>query len=97
MANLRLNLEPSVSPAGANLRTRLWFRPSYITRVQALGKATYIPAPCIRICRLDDDDVCVGCMRSLDEICAWPDADLEERCAILDAMSERAKNKTVQD
>lgn len=61
---------------------------------QTLGKATYIPSPCIRICTLDDDDVCVGCLRSLDEICRWPDADLEERHEILDAMSERSKTKT---
>tara|TARA_Y100001934_G_C11749585_1_gene494158 strand:+ start:324 stop:512 length:189 start_codon:yes stop_codon:yes gene_type:complete len=58
-----------------------------------LGKATYIQSPCIRICSLDDDDVCEGCLRTLDEICRWPDAGLEERHAILDAMSERSKTK----
>jgi uncharacterized protein len=57
-----------------------------------MGKATYIPTPCIGVCRLNDDDICVGCLRSLDEIGFWPDADLDERIAILDNMSERSKS-----
>ena len=44
-----------------------------------MGNATYIPTPCVMICRLNDDDVCVGCLRSLEEIGQWPDADTEER------------------
>lgn len=56
-----------------------------------MGKATYIPTPCIRVCALNADDICIGCLRSIDEICHWPDADLEERIEILDKMSERSK------
>ena len=28
-------------------------------------------SPCVRKCTLDDDDICVGCFRHIDEICAW--------------------------
>ena len=56
-----------------------------------MGKATYIPTPCIRVCRLNEESVCVGCLRHADEIKRWPDADLDERIAILDQISERSK------
>jgi predicted Fe-S protein YdhL (DUF1289 family) len=28
-------------------------------------------SPCVRNCTLDDDDVCIGCERTLAEILAW--------------------------
>ncbi len=27
--------------------------------------------PCIRNCCLDENDICLGCFRTLDEILAW--------------------------
>jgi len=33
--------------------------------------STPVPSPCIRNCCLDDDDICLGCLRSLGEIIAW--------------------------
>jgi len=29
-------------------------------------------SPCIKVCRLDLDNVCTGCYRTLDEITRWP-------------------------
>ena len=40
-------------------------------------------SPCIRQCCLDDDDVCIGCGRTLPEILAWGKADADERQRIL--------------
>lgn len=28
-------------------------------------------SPCVRRCCLDADDICLGCFRTMDEICAW--------------------------
>jgi len=28
-------------------------------------------SPCVRICTLDDDDICIGCGRTLEEIKRW--------------------------
>ncbi len=39
---------------------------------------TGTPSPCVRLCTLNDGDVCVGCGRTLDDIKGWmamPDAD----------------------
>jgi predicted Fe-S protein YdhL (DUF1289 family) len=42
-----------------------------------------VESPCIRQCTLDEADICVGCFRSIAEICAWS------------AMDERAKRETL--
>ena len=36
-------------------------------------------SPCVRQCCLDDQDVCLGCGRRLDEILGWHAADPVER------------------
>jgi uncharacterized protein len=29
------------------------------------------PSPCVRLCTLNEQDICVGCGRTLDDIKAW--------------------------
>lgn len=41
------------------------------------------PSPCVRNCCLDEADVCLGCNRSLQEICAWHKASDAEKTDIL--------------
>ena len=51
---------------------------------------TPVASPCIRNCCLDDDDICLGCHRSVTEIIAWGDAGNVERRAILERAAQRA-------
>jgi|HubBroStandDraft_5_1064220.scaffolds.fasta_scaffold1838805_2 predicted Fe-S protein YdhL (DUF1289 family) len=30
-----------------------------------------VPSPCVRNCCLDDDSICLGCFRSMEEIMEW--------------------------
>ena len=30
-----------------------------------------VPSPCVKICRIGEDNLCVGCKRTLDEIRDW--------------------------
>ena len=48
-----------------------------------------VESPCVRLCTLDDDDICLGCYRSIDEICAWGAAGNDQRRQILQAASAR--------
>ncbi len=48
-------------------------------------------SPCIKLCTLNDEDVCVGCYRNIDEICAWSTASPQQRRAILEASEQRRK------
>lgn len=50
-----------------------------------------INSPCISICALDEEDVCVGCHRTVDEIRGWMAMDNDERQAVLKQSHERAK------
>ena len=39
-------------------------------------------SPCISICLLNEDDICVGCYRSADEIRLWSRCDHQERIEV---------------
>jgi predicted Fe-S protein YdhL (DUF1289 family) len=40
-------------------------------------------SPCVRNCCLDEQDICMGCYRSLEEILIWHKASDDERNGIL--------------
>ncbi len=42
-----------------------------------------IPSPCIAVCALDEDDVCIGCYRTGDEITDWFMSDDAQKREIL--------------
>lgn len=44
---------------------------------------TTVESPCIRNCCLDDNDICVGCFRSLGEIAHWSQVDDDGKMNIL--------------
>ncbi len=52
-----------------------------------------VESPCVRLCTLDQDDICVGCFRSIDEICAWGGAANDQRRKILKNAAARREDK----
>ena len=48
-----------------------------------------IASPCVSNCCLNEEDVCLGCYRSLDEILAWRAANNEQRQGFLDLAIQR--------
>ena len=50
---------------------------------------TAIPSPCIGVCTLRDDNICVGCGRTVQEITRWPNADEAKRREIAGLSSQR--------
>jgi predicted Fe-S protein YdhL (DUF1289 family) len=48
-----------------------------------------IDSPCVRNCCLDENDICLGCFRSIREIMLWNEADQGERQAILEHAATR--------
>lgn len=49
-----------------------------------------IESPCIRQCSLDEQDICLGCHRTLDEILGWHSMDNEQKHNLLNELSFRA-------
>jgi predicted Fe-S protein YdhL (DUF1289 family) len=48
-----------------------------------------VPSPCVDICRLDAQGLCVGCRRTIDEIMEWPRATEARRREILGQLAQR--------
>ena len=49
----------------------------------------YVPSPCVGICVLDHRGVCEGCLRTRDEIAAWPGLPPESQRRLLAVLSAR--------
>ncbi|EGA67485.1 DUF1289 domain-containing protein [Vibrio brasiliensis] len=52
-----------------------------------------VEQPCIRHCCLDENDVCLGCYRTLEEILNWSASSNEEKRAILDLCQTRKQSR----
>ncbi|MDX1369550.1 DUF1289 domain-containing protein [Pseudomonas sp.] len=54
-----------------------------------------VASPCVQVCALDDDDICIGCQRNVAEITRWGRMDNTERRQVLMLCHERAKAQGV--
>lgn len=52
-----------------------------------------VESPCNDLCTLDDENICLGCFRSLDEIIGWLEMDDKMHREILDNAAKRRKVK----
>ena len=48
-----------------------------------------LESPCVGKCCLDDQDICLGCLRSLDEIKEWSGANDARKEEILISIKQR--------
>jgi uncharacterized protein len=53
-----------------------------------------VKSPCRNICKYNQHRICVGCLRSLDEIMRWPKMSNDERREVLGKIDERKKDQT---
>ncbi|MBQ0815061.1 MAG: DUF1289 domain-containing protein [Marinobacter sp.] len=54
-----------------------------------MNVADKVRSPCVSICALDENDLCIGCQRSGDEITRWSQMSNEERREVLRKVAER--------
>lgn len=52
-----------------------------------------VASPCVQVCALDEDDICLGCQRTASEIGRWGRMDNAERRQVLALCIERARAK----
>ncbi|MET0378438.1 MAG: DUF1289 domain-containing protein [Spongiibacteraceae bacterium] len=53
--------------------------------------AETVKSPCISVCALNDDGICIGCWRSVDEIAAWSELDNEHKREVVRSAQQRAR------
>jgi len=49
-------------------------------------------SPCVSICVLDEEQICLGCYRSLDEITQWFGASVDDKNEILNNAKKRQQS-----
>lgn len=50
-----------------------------------------VRSPCVSVCALDAEDICVGCYRSAREITVWTSLDNAAKREVIVRAAERAK------
>ncbi len=55
--------------------------------------ASPVASPCVAICALDEDDICIGCQRSGEEISRWGRMTDQERREVLRLCEQRARER----
>ncbi len=56
-------------------------------------KQNTIKSPCIHVCTLDEDKICMGCYRSVEEIRGWFRFSEEEKKKVLENSEKRRRSK----
>lgn len=54
-----------------------------------------INKPCIRQCCLNEEDICLGCFRTFDDMLGWNKATNEEKLKMLQMAGQRKKEYTL--
>lgn len=48
-------------------------------------------SPCVKVCMIHPaEGLCIGCLRTLDEIARWRDMSADERRGVMEALPARA-------
>jgi predicted Fe-S protein YdhL (DUF1289 family) len=50
-----------------------------------------VASPCVQVSALGEDDICIGCQRSVAEITRWSRMDNAERRQLMKLCHERAR------
>ncbi|MCT7940280.1 MULTISPECIES: DUF1289 domain-containing protein [Shewanella] len=58
-----------------------------------MAESKDVVSPCIRHCSLDEQDICLGCHRTLDEILGWHTMTNEQKFLLLTELQFRALNR----
>lgn len=48
-----------------------------------------VKSPCIAVCALDENDVCIGCYRTGQEITDWGEMDNEKKSEVMKNVAKR--------
>jgi uncharacterized protein len=53
-----------------------------------------VDSPCIKVCTLDAQNVCVGCGRTIDEIAGWAGMSVEQQLAVCERAAQRRESSS---
>lgn len=87
------NIAPMIPPAPPALLHKLrTFDQKYLKKLDA---SSTLPSPCVSVCQMDEArEYCIGCLRTLEELRAWGNADAATKCEIWQRVRIRATTST---
>jgi predicted Fe-S protein YdhL (DUF1289 family) len=53
-------------------------------------------SPCIALCKLNEDEICVGCKRTINEIVKWRTYTDDQKLAVFARLKSIEKDTTTQ-
>lgn len=56
---------------------------------QPIDNVEEVASPCVRNCCLNEQDVCLGCFRNIDEIMAWSKLNVAAKKEVLSQCQQR--------
>lgn len=56
---------------------------------RATPRPGFPPSPCVDVCTLDDEQVCIGCKRTIREIIDWSRMSAGEQWRVVQALRTR--------
>ncbi|GLT20073.1 hypothetical protein GCM10007938_38560 [Vibrio zhanjiangensis] len=56
-----------------------------------MNKDKDVPSPCVRMCCLDEKNICLGCYRTLDEILEWSAYSAQDKARVIARCDTRRK------
>jgi len=62
-----------------------------VCEAEAADRLQRPPSPCINVCCLDAHGVCIGCLRTGEEIGRWMSMTAAEQWRLIAALAERRK------
>lgn len=57
------------------------------------AKEKPVASPCVSVCALDDEDICTGCYRSLNEIGNWSGMDNARKREVIILANQRCRSR----
>lgn len=48
-----------------------------------------VKSPCVAVCALDENDVCIGCYRTGNEITQWGEMDNQAKAEVMKSVAKR--------
>jgi predicted Fe-S protein YdhL (DUF1289 family) len=58
----------------------------------ANGMSETVKSPCISVCALNDDGVCIGCWRNVHEIAEWTQLGDQQKREVIRTAHQRARD-----
>jgi len=60
-----------------------------------MARPERVRSPCVSVCALDENDICIGCHRSADEILRWSQMSDDERRRVLQQVAKREQKVAI--